>query len=219
MSKASPLFFVVSGTHGVGKTTVLEVAAPMLKEHGLEVRQFHHVTDVMPGKSSTPKVPQPPRPSTSWLRRAVPTFVKQIVSSVRDERTYMRGINKILAEAATQGQIALSDRYANDRLVDLRLHRRPLVQRIAVRIVCSLMRRPTLTILLTDDPKAIRSRKQELSETQIAWYQSELEDVCNKVGGPLTLLPVNGRDPQGVARELVSKILQTSRDCGHLVER
>lgn len=208
-----PVYFVVSGAHGAGKTTVLEAIGPMLRESGLTVRQFHHVTDVMPGKSTTPAAPRQDddRPR-AWWRRCIPRFIKLIVASILDERCYMRGVNAILEEAKEAGQIALSDRYAYDRLVDLRLRQRPLIQRAAVWIVCTLMRRPTLTVILQDEPEAIYRRKQELTVPQIAWYQRELEIVCSRFKAPKALLSIAGRDANAVARELAEMLIGKAQE-------
>lgn len=216
MKPAAAPFYVVSGTHGVGKTTVLQEARQLLDRQGMAIRQFHHITDIMPGKTATPQVQ--PRPAASQFgtarvplwRCAIPGVLKQAVASYRDEMTYMRGIRRILSEAAIQGRIVLCDRYAYDRLVDLRLNNRPAIQRVAVRMVCLLLRKPTLTILLTDDPGAIRKRKQELSESEIAWYQDELERVCARMGIAVQKLPVAGRNAKAVAEELATIIVQTT---------
>lgn len=140
-----------------------------------------------------------------------------LVSSARDASRYRGGINRILAQAATDDQIALSDRFVYDRVVDLRLRARPLIQRAAVRVLCNFMRRPTLTILLTDTPAAIYRRKQELSETEIAEYQTDLAALCQRIGAQHVLLPVAGREPEAVARAVVSVVIEKARECGYSV--
>ena len=216
-----PLFFVVSGAHGVGKSTAIEACDALLRERGVAVRRFHHIVDGRPDKTTAAR--QRPDKQTvghgaaSWWRSIVPKPVKRLITSALDELCYVRGINRILAEAASRDRIALSDRYAYDRLVDLRLRRRPLIQRLAVRVVCALMRRPTLTILLTDDPAAVRERKQELTEEEIARYQNDLAVLCERVGAPFVVVRVNGRDPGSVAAEIVDEIVERARESGYRV--
>lgn len=221
MTSRAPLFFVVSGAHGVGKTTAIEACQTLLADRGVPVRQFHHIVDVVPAKAaptvSASETSSKTVRSSSWWRRAIPYPVKMLVSSALDASRYRRGINLILAQAAADGQIALSDRFVYDRVVDLRLRGRPLVQRAAVRILCNFMRRPTLTILLTDTPAAIFQRKQELTEAEIAEYQHDLAALCQRIGARHVLLPVDGREPKAVARAVVSIILDKAAECGHAI--
>jgi len=203
--RPAPPFFVVSGAHGVGKTTVLEACGALFECRGVAVRRFHHIVDGVPEKASRGR---PGRRRRSWWRRLVPRPVKMLVTATLDEMRYVRGINRLLAQAAAEARIALSDRYAYDRLVDLRLRRRPLVQRAAVRVVCALLRHPTLTIMLADDPAAVYGRKQELTPDQIKRYQDDLADLCRRVRAPFAVIRVDGRDPNAVAEQIVAEILE-----------
>jgi len=199
---------------------VLELMGQLFEQQGIAVHRFHHITDVIPAKSGSPKVVPTDynkRPR-AWWRRVVPHQLKLLISSAQDELRYVRGVNRIIAKAAAEGRVALSDRYAYDRLIDLRLRRRPLIHRVAVRIVCSVMRRPTLTILLADDPNAVFQRKQELTIAEIAKYQDNFVSLCERLGAPLVVEPVDGRDADGVARGLAGKIIANIRENGYTVK-
>ena len=211
MRRRAALFFVVSGAHGVGKTTVLEACGALFDCRGIAVRRFHHIVDGVPNKAGHGRTDDRPR---LWWRRLVPAPVKMLITATLNELRYVRGINRILAGAAAEARIALSDRYAYDRLVDLRLRRRPLIQRAAVRVVCALLRHPTLTIMLTDDPAAVYQRKQELTQDQIERYQDDLADLCQRLGAPFVVVPVDGRGPNAVAAQIVTEILDCARGHG-----
>ncbi len=219
MNPRHPLFFVVSGAHGVGKTTAIRACHTLLSDLGISVRQFHHIVDVVPSKqaSGVSRVDVAPRTSRSALYwgRFVPRPLKMVVANIHDGLVYARGINRILVQAEAGGQIALSDRYVYDRMIDLRLLRRPPIQRAVVSILCRFMRRPTTTILLTDSPAAIYRRKQEQTEAGIDEYQRGIVDLCNRVRAPLQILPVNNSAPDAVARDLAAAILRKARDLGH----
>ena len=208
--RGSP-FFVVSGAHGVGKTTVLEACGALFECRGVAVRRFHHIVDGVPNKTAHGRSGRRPG---SWWRRLVPAPVKMMITATLNELRYVRGITRILAQAAAEATIALSDRYAYDRLVDLRLRHRPLVQRAAVRVVCAWLRHPTLTIMLTDDPAAVYRRKQELTQDEIARYQDDLVDLCQRLGVPFVVVAVDGRDPNAIAEQIVTEILESARGDG-----
>lgn len=215
MTSRRPLFIVVSGAHGVGKTTAVAAASALLEQRGVAVRRFHHIEDTAPDKSATGVTTRPDSQSRPWWRRAVPHSVKMLVTSTFNELRYWRRIDDILAEAARDSQIALADRYAYDRLVDIRLRRRPLIQRTVLRVVASLMRRPTLTILLTDEAAAVYRRKQELSVTEITQYQEHFQALCRRLSAPLTVIPVNGRDADEISRVVVETIVEAARKNNH----
>ena len=73
------------------------------------------------------------------------------------------------------------------------------------------MRRPTLTILLTDEAIAMYQRKWELSIVEISRYQDDLEALRKRLGAPLTVIRINGRDDEEIARAEVETIIETLR--------
>jgi len=210
-----PLFIVVSGAHGVGKTTAVGAASSLLEQHGVAVHRFHHILDTVKTRDTERGPTKPPTKPRGWWWRAVPQWAKMLVTSTFNELRYWRRINGILAEAARKNQIALADRYAYDRLVDIRLRQRPLIQRAVLRVVSSLMRRPTLTILLTDEATAIYQRKQELSITEIERYQEQMATLCRRLGAPLKVIAVEGRSAEAVSREVYETVLEAARKSDH----
>jgi thymidylate kinase len=211
-----PPFIVVSGAHGVGKTTAVGAATSSLEKHGVAVRCFHHILDTATAKDTKCQLTKPANKPRVWSwRRAVPQWAKMLVTSTFNELRYWRRIDSILADAARENQIALADRYAYDRLVDIRLRQRPLIQRAVLRIVSGMMRRPTLTILLTDDATAIYQRKQELSIDEIERYQEELASICRHMHAPLKVIAVNGRSAEEISQEVFETVIEAAQQSGH----
>lgn len=213
MSPHSPPFLVITGAHGVGKTTVLAACNDWFVAKGIAVTPFHHIAVGAPGKA-TPNGHETETAAAAPARRGVwgklvPTPLKLIVVTVLDELRYIHGITRILRRAAAEQRVAIADRYVYDRLVALRLRGRPPIQRAAVRITCSLLRHPTLTILLTDRPDAIHARKQEMTVDEIRRYHDELVTLCQELGIPFIEVPVAGRDPDMLAADIGQRILET----------
>ena len=210
----APPFFVISGAHGVGKTTVLAACRELLDARRIPVATFHHIVDGVPSKAAQFRADAAangaPDRTRRWWRGLVPEALKLVLVSALDEARYMRGVNRLLRGAASERRLAIGDRYVYDRLVELRLRRRPAIQRAAVRIVCSLMRRPTLAILLKDRPQAIRGRKQELSVDEIGRYQASLAALYQSLGVNFVEVSVNGRSAEAVAAEIAERILETA---------
>jgi thymidylate kinase len=167
----------VSGSHGVGKTTVTALVHQILADHGVATSTFHHRAD----KASAASTPQSDRTGPpGWKRRlwrVLPVSLRAWLVAANDELRYSRSVARRITSAASQGQAAIIDRYVYDRLVDLRLHNRPRQQVWAVEVACRLMRKPDMTFFLIDSPERIHTRKDELSVRQITEYQSALKSL------------------------------------------
>ncbi len=213
MSRDAPPFFVISGAHGVGKTTALAACNDWFVAKGIAVTPFHHIAVGVPGKATpngheTETAAAAPERRGLWGKLA-PRPLKLILVTVLDELRYIHGITRILRRAAAEQRIAIADRYVYDRLVGLRMRGRSAIQRAAVRITCSLLRRPTLTILLTDRPDAIYARKAEHTVDEIRRYHHELVTLCQELGIPFIEVPVAGRAPDMLAADIAQRILET----------
>jgi thymidylate kinase len=199
-------FFVISGSHGVGKTTVAALVRDIMEDRGHAMTTFHHRTDKA-AIADASRAQQTNRPT--WKRklwRLIPTSVRAWLVAAKDEVHYARSVTKRVAAATEMGQLAISDRYVYDRLVDLRLHGRPRQQVSAVGAACRLMRKPDMTFLLIDSPARIHARKDELSLTQIAAYQGALKDLFARLHIPHCEIDVAGREAALVAEDIVASI-------------
>lgn len=202
-------FFVISGSHGVGKTTTVALVLARLQRDGCAVAAFHHRLD----KALATPDDMPTRPSlrrTFW--QALPAFVRALIIAFVDERRYAQRIVTRVGALAAEGNTALADRYVYDRLVDLRLNARPWAQRFAVAVSCRLMPRPTLTFVLTDEPGLIFDRKPELSIENIDRYQTLLIQMLRARCVPHRIIAIEGRPAETVAAEIADSIAQHVAD-------
>lgn len=204
-------FYVISGSHGVGKSTVADLVAQLMEGSGSPAAMFHHRAEkAAAGESPTTGSGRP-----DWLRRVwhlLPAECRAWCVAIADELRYARGVNRKIKDAAYSGKPAISDRYVYDRLVDLRLHGRSNKQVQAVALACRLMRKPDMTFLLTDAPERIHARKDELTIDQIAAYQSDLAALFKRLRVPFTEIPVSGRDADAVARVVIEAIRNPADD-------
>jgi len=177
-----------------------------MTERGHAVATFHHLANKAAAGPTPTAVPSG-RPA--WQRqlwRLLPAVVRAWLVAANDEIRYARAIARQIDAAAGAQKPALSDRYVYDRLVDLRLHGRGRHQIAAVWAACRLMRKPTMTFLLTDAPDRIHARKAELSIGQIEQYQRDLKSLFVRLGVPYNEIDVAGRPAETVARDVVSLI-------------
>lgn len=202
----APRFYVVSGSHGVGKTTVTALVHQVLADHGVATSTFHHRAD----KASAASTPQSDRTGPpGWKRRlwrVLPVSLRAWLVAANDELRYSRSVARRITSAASQGQAAIIDRYVYDRLVDLRLHNRPRQQVWAVEIACRLMRKPDMTFFLIDSPERIHARKDELSVEQITEYQSALKSLFMRLRIPHLEIEIDGREAVAVAESIAAFI-------------
>tara|TARA_Y100000588_G_scaffold392835_2_gene506256 strand:- start:975 stop:1622 length:648 start_codon:yes stop_codon:yes gene_type:complete len=205
-------FFVISGADGVGKTTTTELTEKILSKKGISVLSFHHMLkekSASPSDTSSNQKGSAKRPEKAIWKSFIPSSLKMLVTSIRDEYKYMARINNMLRLARANKQIALCDRYVYDRLITIRLKKRPLLHKFAVRIVCTLLQKPTLTVIITEYPEIIRARRQELSKSEIVSYQSNFISLCHTINAPLHILSANQRAPEFIAEELSEIIISS----------
>ncbi|HCP00174.1 MAG: hypothetical protein CL573_01810 [Alphaproteobacteria bacterium] len=199
-------FYVISGSHGVGKTTVATLVREIMKARGHATATFHHRADkaVIAAASCAGATTRAAWKKSIWHFLPVP--LRAWLVAAHDEQRYARSISRRIAAATADGTQAISDRYVYDRLVDLRLHARARPQISAVWVACRLMRKPKMTFLLTDTPARIHERKNELSPDQIATYQNALRDLLIRLRIPHREIAVNGREATRVAEDIAAII-------------
>ncbi len=207
-------FYVISGAHGVGKTTVTELVHQILSERGHPTTTFHHRAD----KDAIKARAQSGNASrATWKRKLwhqLPAGLRAWLIAAVDEIKYAQNVTRRIADATTNGKSAISDRYVYDRLVDLRLHSRSRPQISAVGMACRVMRKPDITFLLTDIPERINARKDELSPDLIAIYQDALRALLIQLGIPFREISVDGRTAAAVASNIVNAIEATEATLG-----
>lgn len=177
-----------------------------MNDRGHPTKAFHHRAKKADAGTSVHNVNQE---RASWQRRLwrfLPTSLRAWLIAGIDEIRYAHDLSAEIRSASHSNQIAISDRYVYDRLVDLRLHNRPIHQVNSVRAACRLMRKPKMTFLLIDTPERIHARKDELSIKQIREYQFELKNLLERLSIPYQEIHVAGRAPNPIARDIVNTI-------------
>jgi thymidylate kinase len=199
-------FYVISGAHGVGKTTVAALVRQLMNEHGHTTTTFHHRANKAAIKASSQNKNAL---RATWKRKLwhqLPAGLRAWIVATVDEIRYARNVASQIAVATANGDSAISDRYVYDRLVDLRLHGRSRPQVSTVGIACRLMRKPDMTFLLTDTPERINARKDELLPDQIAIYQDALRALFVRLCIPFQEIDVDGRTAAAVASDIANAI-------------
>ncbi len=210
---ARPLFFVVAGAHGVGKTTTVAQCVRILERRSIRAEAFHHIVDTRGAPEAAAAGPRrgagKAAVALAW-RRLVPATVRLVLISLLDEARYARRVRGLIRRAWRSGRLCVVDRYVYDRWVDLRLHDRPWVQIAAVRLASTLMRKPRLVVILEDDPERIVRRKPELTADQIRRYQDDLSRFLRRLGVPHAVVRIDGRDAAAVAEDGVRRMLNAA---------
>jgi hypothetical protein len=208
-----PPLFAFCGPDGVGKSTVIAAVQTILADYPILVARMHHLVDtkVKSSPDDRAKAAAQPRGLPYRLTRALwrgmlPGWIKAAVIGIQGELRYAYRVNALVGDAFWGGKLCFIDRYAYDRAIKLGFEDRHRLHALAARLNCRLMRRPRLTIVLTDEPARIHARKAELNVERIAEYQASLAELCRKVGAPAAQVAVAGRTPDAIAREIVALI-------------
>jgi len=158
-SDASGRFVVLVGPDGVGKTAV---AQALLAQHPGPVGYFHFLPPLRgPLVRSLGPAPAPPpkAPPGGWIVLGWIRLLRNLA------RCWIRHLGTV-RPALKRGSLVIGDRWVYGYVVQpyaLRFHGPASLARAAMR----LLPRPHLVVNLTAPPHVIRSRKQELTVSQI----------------------------------------------------
>ena len=196
-AKKTPHFIAIEGADGVGKSTVLRLLLPELIRRGgytgyllfhwKPIKENLSYDDIPGDNPQDPRGKQPRNPLAGLVFLAHHWLDFQI------------GYWRFIRPAMRSGRLVIADRYTYDVLLDpkrFRLRLSAWVLRLFVRTIP----RPERAILLHADPVVIRTRKPELTVSEIADYQSALL-TCRLIRGAI---PVDaGRTPNEIVEEIV----------------
>jgi thymidylate kinase len=213
-----PRFIVVTGPDGVGKTTLISQLQELLDQYPMDFDNLHHLGATKatgwsqgaadkPGDSGAQRIGIARRAARLVWRHLLPETVKAAVVGIAGEFRYAARLNRLIGTAFFAGRATLMDRYVFDRLTRLEIDQRHRLQQWAGRLICRFMRRPRLTILLSDDPQRIHARKDQLSIEIIDAYQQRIRALIADTHTPMVELPVSGRSPADLAGEALGLIL------------
>lgn len=204
--------FTIHGADGVGKSTACNIVRDMFAGYPLGMEAAHHVTSWKRRLKA-----QPPDPATEaslthkMLRviyRAAPRFARDFWVTSSGYHRYSKNVNAEVYRSWINGKILLLDRYIYDVWVKDRVRRSSsLLADLVGALHCFVMRRPSLAVVLLDDPASIVRRKQELSETEIADYQRLMRSMLQLLRVRSSEIHVGGRTPEDIGRELARSII------------
>lgn len=196
----SGLFLAFEGADGVGKSTVMRIAIPLLVQQGgfSGYTFFHwkpipggvHSDSIPEGDSQNPRGKSPRNPLASLLY----LFFHWL--------TFWRGFLVFLRPALKANRLVIADRYIYDVLLDPTRFRLRL-PRWALRIFVSTLPQPASIIALHASPETIRRRKPELTPAEIEHYQRALLSLS-----PKRLIPILAEaKPQAVAEAILAHLV------------
>jgi thymidylate kinase len=168
-------FIILVGPDGVGKTTV---ARALMERHGGPAAYFHFLP---PLKGALARAPDPGPSSPPPKARASGSPVLGWMRLLRNALRCWAGYLNTVRPALNRGWLVIGDRWMYGYLVqpDALKFRGP---EVLARAVIRLLPRPDLIVNLSAPSHLIRSRKQELTVSQIerelaAWSSLPVPNV------------------------------------------
>ena len=121
------------------------------------------------------------------------------------EYGYLSAINKELHSADQNDAIAIVDRYWYDRIaqIDMMLPEFVGQSLFVAHMMCFMAKKPSVAILLRDDPKQIYYRKNEIPLNKIPIFQNKLESIIRKYANNFFVVQIAGRDARAIALEVL----------------
>jgi thymidylate kinase len=161
--KNRPLFVVISGPDGVGKTTLLTNMLKVFDGLPFLIKHFHH-TGLAKGEAAQKPVTSDESQMSlarRLRRRFTPHVIKTLYGAVTGELNYAMRLNKEVVQNFYQGRFIFSDRYIYDRTVKMQMSPDKLrISKFLTWINAKLMRPPTIMIVPQDTPDAIYKRNK-----------------------------------------------------------
>ena len=182
-------FYALEGADGVGKSTVLRLLVPeLVKRGGFTGYLFFHWKpiksnlsyDAIPGDN-----PHDPR------GKAPRNPLASLVFLAHHWLDFQLGYWRFVRPSIRAGRLVVADRCTYDVLLDPKRFRLKLPA-WTLRLFVRTIPRPDRAILLHAEPTVIRARKPELTEEEIARYQTALLDcpvIRNSVSVDAERLP------------------------------
>lgn len=192
-------FIAVEGADGVGKSTVLKLLLPKLRETGRYSGVLFFHWKPTKGNLNEGGIPEtvPHDPRGSKPRGRLLSFVYLCYHWL----SFLVGYFKNVAPALRAGKLVIADRYTYDILLDPHRFRLNLPRWLLCVFVKTLPQ-PDVVLALIAEPETIVARKHELSIEEIIAYQNQLKSGII----PYVLLINADGSPDQVAQDAFSKI-------------
>lgn len=218
-------FYTLHGPDGVGKSTTCDTIEKLFEGLPVGLHKFHHSEGWKEGSrrstansaqaqsasSATPSA----RPS-ALLRlarivyRGLPEPLRQFWLWNSHFVNYNRKFSRFVLDNRNVGNILFADRYLYDVRVKyiVETERPSWLTRGYYRLHSALVPKPCFGFVLVDEPAAIVARKDELTEVQISRFIEWIVRILKKRGMVHIVIPVAGRTPDEIAREITRKLIE-----------
>ena len=200
------MFVVFEGADGVGKSTVMRLVVPeLVRRRGLAGYLFFHWKPVR-GNLSSDEIPadNPHDPRGARPRGALACTVFLAWHWLG----FALGFLKHVRPALRAGRLVVADRYAYDVALDPRRFRLALPGWLLA-LFARTLPQPDVSVLLHADPAAVRARKPELAQEEIARYQEALL-ACRLVRNPAAVAA--DAAPHEVAAAVLARLEAPARE-------
>ncbi len=218
-----PSLFVIQGPDGVGKTTAINCLRSIFKGLPMAFTDFHHISE-WKNKSedqantkktnTTSKKSSIFRSSLKFLWKFVPSALKHFWGIAGSELSYVLNVNRVVGDGFFKGELMVADRYSSDRFLKMHLNpdKRPLQKALSFLAVL-ILRKPTLTITLSDKPDNILKRKRELTAMEIKIYLDKLAEISKRRKMNSLVMDIDGMTPQMLSARIAERILDVMDSC------
>ena len=198
-------FYAIEGADGVGKSTVLRLLVPELVQRGgFNGYLFFHWKPV----KSNLSYDAIPRDNPHDPRGKAPRNpLASLVFLAHHWLDFQLGYWRFIRPAIRNGWLVIADRYTYDVLLDPKRFRLKLPAWI-LRLFVRTIPRPDRSILLHAEPAVIRARKPELTEEEIAHYQTALMN-CPAIRNSVSVDA--GKPPDAIVAETLDCIVPIER--------
>jgi len=220
-----PVLFTLHGPDGVGKTTITNEISDILSRYPFEHEVFHHITGWKKKKKNTKtsKDESSGTPVNSGKKisffhqmlriiyRYLPPLLRNVWLYSSNYTKYSSNLNRHILDNFYESKVMICDRYIYDLWAKEQISSNYSRFLHPLHYVYNrLLRLPKIAFVITDDPKEIYKRKQELTPLQIEKYQKIMGKIVKEVGVPTIEIAVSGRKPDEIAREIVMELLHVT---------
>ena len=207
--------FTIHGPDGVGKSTACKLVKDIFAGYPIGMENAHHVTSWKHKRNQNSNAVATTA-DVSFIHkilrviyRVAPQFARDIWVTSSGYHEYSRNVNAEVYRSYVGWKILLLDRYIYDVSVKNKVRRTSnTLSNLISQFSCFVMRRPSLALVLQDQPSEIIKRKRELNEAEIRDYQISLRKMLQRLRVPFKLIEVGGRKREETARDIASAIIE-----------
>ncbi|WP_300302004.1 hypothetical protein [Ferrovibrio sp.] len=229
-------FFSLHGPDGVGKTTTCREMEALFTGLPIGLYMFHHSEGWKHGRrrpretaAAAPRQVAAPLAAAGSaessqtgqaagpLHRVLRAIYRLLPEGLQDLWVwnshfinYNRNFSRFLYRYRGKGEILFSDRYLYDVRIKyiVETPKPKWLVRAYYKLHCGLIPPPSYAYILTDDPAAIASRKNELTASQIEKFIGAIRIALQQHGVAAEEIAIAGRSPQAVAIDIATRLFR-----------